>query len=192
MDEQEMTKEANTPDGPEGKGFGLNTDENMTGTLNVEDKVMEGSELEKLRAELKEKDDKFLRLYAEFDNFKRRNAKERIELIQTAGKEVIQSLLEVMDDCDRAERQMQKSDDPVRMKEGIQLVFNKLRNTMHARGLREMKSIGEVFDTDLHEAITEIPVDPANVGKIVDEVEKGYYLNDKIIRFSKVVVGKQA
>lgn len=177
---------------PEDIDPGLNSDENIAGTINVEDKVSEESELEKLRAELKEKDDKFLRLYAEFDNFKRRNAKERIELIQTAGREVIQSLLEVVDDCDRAERQMQKSDDPVLMKEGIQLVFNKLRNTLHAKGLREMKSIGEDFNTDLHEAITEIPVDASRVGKIVDEVEKGYYLNDKIIRFSKVVVGKQA
>jgi molecular chaperone GrpE len=192
MEEKEMTKEANMQNTPEDIDPGLNSDENIAGTINVEDKVSEESELEKLRAELKEKDDKFLRLYAEFDNFKRRNAKERIELIQTAGREVIQSLLEVVDDCDRAERQMQKSDDPVLMKEGIQLVFNKLRNTLHAKGLREMKSIGEDFNTDLHEAITEIPVDASRVGKIVDEVEKGYYLNDKIIRFSKVVVGKQA
>jgi molecular chaperone GrpE len=192
MEEKERTKEANMQNTPEDIDPGLNSDENIAGTINVEDKVSEESELEKLRAELKEKDDKFLRLYAEFDNFKRRNAKERIELIQTAGREVIQSLLEVVDDCDRAERQMQKSDDPVLMKEGIQLVFNKLRNTLHAKGLREMKSIGEDFNTDLHEAITEIPVDASRVGKIVDEVEKGYYLNDKIIRFSKVVVGKQA
>lgn len=192
MEEKEMTKEANMQNTPEDIDPGLNSDENIAGTINVEDKVSEESELEKLRAELKEKDDKFLRLYAEFDNFKRRNAKERIELIQTAGREVIQSLLEVVDDCDRAERQMQKSDDPVLMKEGIQLVFNKLRNTLHAKGLREMKSIGEDFNTDLHEAITEIPVEASRVGKIVDEVEKGYYLNDKIIRFSKVVVGKQA
>jgi len=192
MEEKEMTKEANMQNTPEDIDPGLNSDENIAGTINVEDKVSEESELEKLRAELKEKDDKFLRLYAEFDNFKRRNAKERIELIQTAGREVIQSLLEVVDDCDRAERQMQKSDDPVLMKEGIQLVFNKLRNTLHAKGLREMKSIGEDFNTDLHEAITEIPVDASRVGKIVDEVEKGYYLNDKLIRFSKVVVGKQA
>lgn len=192
MEEKEMTKEANMQNTPEDIDPGLNSDDNIAGTINIEDKVSEESELEKLRAELKEKDDKFLRLYAEFDNFKRRNAKERIELIQTAGREVIQSLLEVVDDCDRAERQMQKSDDPVLMKEGIQLVFNKLRNTLHAKGLREMKSIGEDFNTDLHEAITEIPVDASRVGKIVDEVEKGYYLNDKLIRFSKVVVGKQA
>ena len=192
MEEKEMTKEANMQNAPEDIDPGLNSDDNIAGTINIEDKVSEESELEKLRAELKEKDDKFLRLYAEFDNFKRRNAKERIELIQTAGREVIQSLLEVVDDCDRAERQMQKSDDPVLMKEGIQLVFNKLRNTLHAKGLREMKSIGEDFNTDLHEAITEIPVDASRVGKIVDEVEKGYYLNDKLIRFSKVVVGKQA
>jgi molecular chaperone GrpE len=115
-----------------------------------------------------------------------------VELTQTAGREVITSLLEVLDDCDRAERQMNTSEDLAQIREGIQLVFNKLRNALQSRGLKEMKSIGEPFNPDFHEAITEIPVqDPSMEGKIVDEVEKGYYLHDKIIRFSKVVVGKQ-
>lgn len=149
------------------------------------------SELDLVRKELEEQKEKFIRMYADFDNFKRRNAKERVELIQTAGREVIQSLLEVMDDCDRAEKQMQKSDDVAQIKEGIQLVFAKLRNTMQAKGLKEMKTIGEEFNADFHEAITEIPVqDEGMKGKVVDEVEKGYALNDKIIRFAKVVVGK--
>jgi molecular chaperone GrpE len=151
----------------------------------------EENEVELLKAELAEQKEKFIRLYADFDNFKRRNAKERVELIQTAGREVIQSMLEIMDDCDRAERQMQKSDDLVQIKEGIQLVFTKLRNTLQSKGLKEMKSIGEEFNPDFHEAITEIPVPDENMkGRVVDEVEKGYTLNDKIIRFSKVVVGK--
>jgi molecular chaperone GrpE len=99
----------------------------------------------------------------------------------------------VLDDCDRAEKQLSQSDKLDQIREGVQLVFNKLRNTLQARGLKEMKSIGETFNPDFHEAITEIPVqDPSREGKIVDEVEKGYYLNDKIIRFSKVVVGKSA
>jgi molecular chaperone GrpE len=114
-----------------------------------------------------------------------------VELIQTAGKEVIQSMLEVLDDCERAEKQMNQSDDLDQIKMGIGLVFNKFRNVMQSRGLKEMKSIGEAFNPDFHEAITEIPVqDEKMKGKIVDEVEKGYTLNDKIIRFSKVVVGK--
>ena len=149
------------------------------------------SETDLLRKELEEQKEKFIRLYADFDNTKRRNAKERVELIQTAGREVIQSMLEVMDDCDRAEKQMQKSDDLTQIKQGIQLVFAKFRSTMHAKGVKEMKTIGEVFNPDFHEAITEIPVPDENMkGKVVDEVEKGYTLSDKIIRFAKVVVGK--
>jgi molecular chaperone GrpE len=147
--------------------------------------------VEKLQAELIEQKDKYVRLFAEFDNFKRRNAKERIELIQTAGKEVITSLLDVLDDCDRAEKQIHSSEDLQQIREGIQLVFGKLRNTMQTRGLKPMESIETDFDVEKHEAITEIPApNPALVGKVVDEVQKGYYLNDKIIRFAKVVVGK--
>lgn len=149
------------------------------------------SELELLKKELEEQKDKYIRLYADFDNFKRIKAKERIELIQTAGRDVIQSLLEVMDDCDRAEKQLNTSEDLQQIRQGIMLVFNKFRNTMQSKGVKEMKSIGEEFNPDFHEAITEIPVpDEAMKGKVVDEVEKGYLLNEKIIRFSKVVVGK--
>lgn len=191
MKEKEMTNDHNKGAVQEETALNINTDENIAGTVNLQDSIAEESDFEELRIELQEQKDKFIRLYAEFDNFKRRNAKERIELIQTAGKEVIQSMLEVLDDCDRAEKQLQKSDDVNQIKEGIQLVFNKLRNNLQTRGLKEMKSIGEVFNPDIHEAITEIPVqDPSAVGKVVDELEKGYSLNDKIIRFSKVVVGK--
>ncbi|MEY4661402.1 MAG: hypothetical protein RLZZ42_1354 [Bacteroidota bacterium] len=160
-------------------------------TAQTETPTEETLALETLQKELQEQKEKYIRLYADFDNFKRRSAKERIELIQTAGREVIQSMLEVVDDCDRAEKQLQKSEDLQQIREGVQLVFAKLRNTLQAKGLKEMKSIGEEFNPDVHEAITEIPVpDEAMKGKVVDEVEKGYMLNDKIIRFSKVVVGK--
>ncbi len=146
---------------------------------------------QKLRDELDEQKDKYVRLFAEFDNFKRRTSKERIELIQTAGKEVIVSLLQVLDDCDRAEKQMLETNDPEQIKEGVQLVFNKLRKTLQAQGLKAMESIHTDFDVEKHEAITEIPVDDKKLkGKVVDEIEKGYYLNDKLIRFAKVVVGK--
>jgi molecular chaperone GrpE len=148
-------------------------------------------EIAKLKAELEEQKDKYVRLFAEFDNYKRRTSKERIELIQTAGKEVITSLLQVLDDSDRAEKQMQETDDPAHIKEGVQLVFNKLRKTLQAQGLKAMESINNDFDVEKHEAITEIPVDDKKLkGKVVDEVEKGYYLNNKLIRFAKVVVGK--
>lgn len=169
----------------------INADENIPGTSHLSDPVEDESETEKIKAELQEQKDKYLRLFADFDNFKRRNAKERIELIQTAGKEVITSMLDVLDDCDRAEKQIQASQDVQQIKEGIQLVFNKLRSVLQNKGLKPMESIHTEFDTEKHEAITEIPA-PTNElkGKVLDEVTKGYYLNDKIIRHAKVVVGK--
>jgi molecular chaperone GrpE len=191
MEEKEKTQLETEPN-PNGEPtIDINADDNVAGTMKIEDEFPAESEIEKLKSELDEQKDKYLRLYAEFDNFRRRNAKERLELIQTAGREVIVSMLEVLDDCDRAEKQMMSSDSLEQIRQGNQLVFNKLRNTLQARGLKEMKSVGERFDADLHEAITEVPVqDPAQAGTVIDEVEKGYSLNDKIIRFAKVVVGK--
>lgn len=147
-------------------------------------------EVAKLKAELDEQKDKYVRLFAEFDNYKRRSSKERIEFIQTAGKEVITSLLDVLDDCDRAEKQMQDTNDSEQIKEGVQLVFNKLRKVLQSKGLKAMESMHTDFDVEKHEAITEIPADKKLKGKVVDEIQKGYYLNDKLIRFAKVVVGK--
>ena len=148
------------------------------------------TELESKTAELLELKDKHIRLVAEFDNFKRRNAKERVELIQTAGKEVIQSLLDVLDDCDRAQKQLEGTDADPALKEGVMLVFNKLRHTLQQRGLKTMETQHTEFNADLHEAITEIPAPSEELkGKVLDEVMKGYYLNDKIIRHAKVVVG---
>jgi molecular chaperone GrpE len=147
--------------------------------------------LDKIKAELEEQKDKFVRKVAEFENYKRRNAKERIELIQTAGKEVIIDMLDVLDDCDRAQKQIEKSEDNKEIKDGVLLVFNKLRNILAARGLKPMETIGKEFNPDLHEAITEIPAPSDDLrGKILDEIVKGYYLNDKIIRHAKVVIGK--
>ncbi len=145
----------------------------------------------KLSGELEEQKDKYLRLVAEFENYKRRTSKERIELIQTAGKEVITSMLQVLDDSDRAEKQLKATDDTAQIKEGVLLVFDKLRKTLKSKGLEPMQSLNEDFDVEKHEAITEIPVqDKKMIGKVIDEVEKGYYLNGKLIRFAKVVVGK--
>ena len=147
--------------------------------------------VKKLEADLDELKDKHLRLVAEFDNFRRRTAKERIELTQTAGKDVLQSMLTVLDDVDRASKQLETTTDITVLKEGISLVFNKLRNILMQKGLKVMDASGKEFDADLHEAITEIPAPtPDMVGKVVDVVEQGYYLNDKLIRHAKVVVGK--
>lgn len=152
--------------------------------------ISDTTELEKVEAALKEQKDKYLRLFAEFDNYKRRTSKERIELIQTAGKEIITSLLEVLDDCDRAEKQIKIASDTNQSSEGTLLVFNKLRNILQQKGLKSMDSIHQEFDVEKHEAITEIETPDELKGKVIDELEKGYYLNDKIIRFAKVVVGK--
>lgn len=151
----------------------------------------EESALAKAEEKIRELNDKYLRLYADFDNYKRRTSKERLEQMQTAGKDVIIPLLEVLDDCDRADNMLAKANSVESVKEGIGLIFQKLRNTLQARGLKAMECKGKDFDTDLHEAITEIPAgNEEMVGKVIDELEKGYYLNDKIIRFAKVVVGK--
>ena len=152
--------------------------------------IMEAAQIEKMKADLEEQKDKYLRLFAEFDNYKRRTSKERIELIQTAGKEIISSLLEVLDDCDRAEKQLRTSSENNQAIEGTFLVFNKLRTLLQQKGLKAMESVNQDFDVEKHEAITEIETAEPLKGKVIDELEKGYYLNDKIIRFAKVVVGK--
>lgn len=189
MEEKETTQNPETTDTM--GGMDLNTDENAAGTSHLNEPVAEESVFDKLEAEVKEQKDKYLRLMAEFDNFRRRTAKERLELMQTAGKEVIVALLDVLDDCDRAEKQLSSSADIAVQKEGIQLVFNKLRSTLQSRGVKAMESINTDFDVEKHEAITEIPAPtPEMEGKVIDEVVKGYYLNDKLVRFAKVVVGK--
>ncbi|MEJ7735842.1 MAG: nucleotide exchange factor GrpE [Chitinophagaceae bacterium] len=171
--------------------FDINADSDVPGTSHLTDEVGNDAEIEKLQADLAEQKDKYLRLVAEFDNFRKRNAKEKLELMQTAGKDVITSLLDVLDDCERAQKQMENSDDITAIREGIILVFNKLRSAFQSKGVKAMESINQDFNPDIHEAITEIPAPtPALTGKVVDEVQKGYYLNDKIIRFAKVVVGK--
>ena len=172
-------------------GMDINADSEIPGSNHLSnDMGQDDSDFNRLEADLQEQKDKYLRLFAEFDNFRRRTAKEKIELNQTAGKEVIISLLEVMDDCDRAEKQLTTTDDINQVRDGVKLVFNKLRNVLQQKGLKPMQSVNEAFDVEKHEAITEVPAGEAMAGKVVDEVEKGYYLNDKLIRFAKVVVGK--
>ncbi len=159
-------------------------------TSNQETLVDSSIEIEKLKAETAEQKDKFLRLSAEFDNYKRRTARERIDLIQTAGKEIIVSLLDVLDDSERAEKQLRLTNESNENIEGTLLVFNKLKSILQQKGLTAMESINTDFDVEKHEAISEIDGSPEQKGKVIDELMKGYYLNDKIIRFAKVVVGK--
>jgi molecular chaperone GrpE len=173
----------------ENQEMDINADADVPGNTHLNNPVAP-EEMEKLQAELQEQKDKYLRLFAEFDNYKRRNAKERIELIQTAGREVISSLLDVLDDCERAEKQLAESDDIATNRKGVELVFTKFRNNLQAKGLKAMESINTDFDVEKHEAITQVEVPENQKGKVVDEIQKGYYLNDKIIRFAKVVVGK--
>jgi molecular chaperone GrpE len=190
MAEKDMNEQENTTQ-DKAENFDINTDDNMSGTSHLNEPVTNANELEKLQAELDDAKDKFMRKVAEFDNYKRRNAKERLELIQTAGKDVITDLLDVLDDCDRAQLQLADSSDISTIKEGVLLIFNKLRNKLQAKGVKAMETKNQEFNADLHEAITEIPAPTDDLkNKVVDEVMKGYYLNDKIIRFAKVVVGK--
>lgn len=142
-------------------------------------------------AEIKAMEDKYLRLYAEFDNYKRRTNAERIELFKTANQEVLVALLPVLDDFDRALRSMQTASEITAVKEGIELVNNKLNSILQQKGLKAMESKGLPFDSDFHEAITNIPAPSEDLkGKVIDEVERGYFLNEKVIRFAKVVVGE--
>jgi molecular chaperone GrpE len=146
--------------------------------------------IEELQAKLAEMNDKYLRLYSDFDNFRKRTAKEKVDLIQSGGEDVFKSLLPIVDDFDRAIKSNASTTDINTVNEGVNLIYNKLKNTLTQKGLEEMKSLGESFNTDLHEAITSIaaPTEDAK-GKIVDELEKGYMLNGKVIRFAKVVIG---
>lgn len=145
----------------------------------------------KLQEELESVKDKYIRLVAEFDNFRRRNARERVELVQTAGKDVLLALLPILDDIDRATKQITEDAATNPVNEGIMLIFNKMHLTLQQKGLKKMDCVGRPFDADVHEAITEIPAPSEELkGKIMDETEPGYYLNDKLIRYAKVIVGK--
>ena len=167
------------------------TDETLDNTTNEEQVPVEEIPVEqRLTEELAAEKDKFLRLFAEFDNFKRRNAKERIELFKTANQDVLHSLLPVLDDFDRAMVEIHKAKDK-NLTKGVQLIHEKLKSTLVSKGLEEVEvKNGDVFNADFAEAITQIPAPTEKLkGKIVDVIEKGYKLGDKIIRFPKVVTG---
>jgi len=146
---------------------------------------------EKLLEDLQKEKDKFLRLFAEFENYKKRTTKERIELFTTASQDLMSSLLPVLDDFDRAYSEISKSNDKDLLK-GVELISNKLKEILKSKGLAEVEvKSGDVFNADNHEAITQIPAPSKKLkGKILDVIEKGYALGDKVIRFPKVVIGQ--
>lgn len=170
----------------------IDTQNKPTDNNSQEEKTLSAeSEIANLQKEVNELKDKYLRLVADFDNFRKRTAKERLELISVAAKDAIASMLPVLDDFERAEKQTQNAQDLDAVKEGISLVLGKLRNTLYAQGLKPMESLGQEFNPEFHDAITEIQAPSEDQkGKVLDEIQKGYYLNDKIIRHAKVVVGK--
>ncbi len=161
-------------------------------TEETQEEVVELSKEEDLEIQVKEATDKYLRLYSEFDNFRKRTQKEKIELYKTAGEGIISAILPVLDDLDRAEKANQDSDDAQGIKDGIKLIQDKITNILKTKGLEAVASpIGEDFNVEFHEAITQIPApSKKEKGKVLDVVEKGYELNGKVIRFSKVVIGQ--
>ncbi len=145
-------------------------------------------DLEQKAAEL---NDKYLRLYSEYDNYRKRTIKEKSDIIKTAGEDVFKAFLPIIDDFERAIKANEKIDDVTTIKEGIHLIYNKLKNNIHQKGLIPIESIGKDFNADTMEAITHIPAaDESQKGKVIDEIEKGYTLGDKVIRFAKVIVAQ--
>ncbi len=170
----------------------VNTEENNLteeSAQTASSQAPELSETDQLKQELAETRDKFLRLYSEFENFRRRTAKEKIETIQNASEGLIKELLPVVDDFERAQKSFETTEDLDAIKEGISLIFNKLHKTLIQKGLKPIEAKDQPFDVELHECITQFAAGEDKKGLVIDEVEKGYYLNDKVIRYSKVVVG---
>lgn len=183
MEEQKKSMDSIEP-------MNINADSDIPGNISTDEAPSPESLLEKTMAELDENKDKYVRLMAEFDNFKKRTYREKTELFQTAGKDVIYSLLEVLDDMDRAEKQHEAGGEDAHLSEGTKLIFGKFRKILQGKGLTAMQSIGQPLNVELHEAISSIPAGEGKEDIIINELEKGYFLNDKIIRVAKVVVGK--
>ncbi|MFT7613644.1 MAG: molecular chaperone GrpE [Parvicellaceae bacterium] len=179
--ESKTEEEVNTEDGD------TTATENEVPELEVE----QLSELDQKELEYKQLHEKFVRLYSEFDNFRKRTAKEKIDITKTASENVLRDLLPVLDDFERAIANNGNVEDPEALKEGFGLIHSKLFKNLEVKGLKRMESQGETFDVDKHEALTNIPAPSDDMkGKVVDVVEKGYLLNDKVVRFAKVVVGQ--
>lgn len=146
--------------------------------------------IEGYKSEVAELKDKYLRLYADFENFRRRTAKEKLEMISGASADMVKSILPIVDDFERAKVSFDSSTEIEALKEGVDLIYTKLYKTLESKGLKPMISKGEAFDVEIHESIAQFPAPSDDLkGKVIDEIEKGYYLNDKVIRYAKVIVG---
>lgn len=170
-----------------------NNQEQTENTVEDNQTVNEGQATTELSPEEKyaELNDRFLRLFAEFDNYRKRTNKEKIDIINSASAGVMKDMIPVMDDFERAIANNETVEDIVSVKEGFHLIFNKFKNTLESKGLKPMVAKGQAFDSELHEAIANIPAPSSKEkGKVIEDVEKGYYLNDKVIRYAKVVVGQ--
>lgn len=167
-----------------------NSEEQNTDQQETEISGENNDRVAELEAKVAELNEKYLRLYSEYDNFRKRTAKEKIELMQTAGEDVFKAILPVIDDFERAIKSNTETTDIKAVNDGVNLIYNKFKNSLSAKGLQEMKSVGEPFNADIYEAITNVPAPSEDMkGKVIDELEKGYTLNGKIIRFAKVVIG---
>lgn len=163
----------------------INETDNSTETDQTTSKVDEQAE------KIAELNEKYLRIYSEFENFRRRTAKEKLDLIKTAGGDVIKNLLPVVDDLERAIKYNESATDIEAVKEGFNLVYTKMKQILEQQGLKEMEALNQPFDVEIHEALTKIPAPSDELkGKVVDVMEKGFYLNDKVIRYAKVIVGE--
>ncbi len=167
------------------------SDEKISDKKTIEKEVEKKTEEEILNEKLKKVSDKYLRLSAEFDNYRKRTLKEKIDLMKTASENVLTELLKVVDDFERASKAMKESEDVESIKKGMLLIQNKFSDFLKKNGVKEIDAMSKTFDTDLHEALTKIPVEDKKLkGKVVDMIEKGYFLNGKVIRFAKVVIGE--
>ena len=148
-------------------------------------------EIEELKAQVEEQKDRYLRLSAEFDNYRKRTLKERSDMLKTANGDTLSGMLPVLDDLERAMQSMEKATDVAAVREGVVLIYNKLQEFLKNKGIVEINAMNQVFDTDLHEAITKIPAPTEDLkGKVVDVIQKGYKIDTKVIRYAKVVVGE--
>jgi molecular chaperone GrpE len=191
MSEETENKEMPVDETPETQGQTAANEQSTETNEQTAEATVELSEEEKLRKEVAEWKDKYTRLFAEFDNFRKRSMKERSELISGAAGDVIKELLPIIDDFDRAVKANEATDDVAVIKEGFVLIHNKMYRKLESKGLKPLDATGKPFDTDFHEAITSIPAPTEDLkGKVVDEVEKGYLLNEKVLRYSKVVIGQ--
>lgn len=184
------TVNVNEQDFKEENGNQIADELNLASNVEASEQLpLEENPTEKLEKEIKELKDQHLRFAAEFENYKKRTLKERAELIRTAGADILIALLPVLDDMERAIKALENVENSP-LKEGVLLIQNKLISILEQRGLKPMESLGTEFNVDLHEAITNVPVEDSKKDKVVDELEKGYYLHDKVIRYAKVIVGK--